>query len=262
MSNSAGYWGPTDALVDWCEANYIITWYIAEFYNTISSIPITILGIIGIIVMYLNQKREIKNEYRFIVTFTSLGLVGIGSLFYHMTLRYYGQLFDELPMMLGSLCLLFCIFMTDSIPNKSNIKIILIFIFWGILQIYLYIIYKWYWLFLLNYGGQTFCQIIFGYTKCKKFANNLCKKLFISCISLYLIGLFLWIIDQKWCKQLQKYQLHAIWHLCAGYASYLAIYTAIVCRAKYLNLYTNIKLIKICNTLPIAHCIVFVDKES
>ena len=26
-----GYWGPTTSTLDWCEENYAVTWYIAEF---------------------------------------------------------------------------------------------------------------------------------------------------------------------------------------------------------------------------------------
>ncbi|KAB0370882.1 hypothetical protein FD755_017291 [Muntiacus reevesi] len=27
-----GYWGPTTSTLDWCEENYAVTWYIAEFF--------------------------------------------------------------------------------------------------------------------------------------------------------------------------------------------------------------------------------------
>lgn len=26
-----GYWGPTTSTLDWCEENYAVTWFIAEF---------------------------------------------------------------------------------------------------------------------------------------------------------------------------------------------------------------------------------------
>ncbi len=32
----APFWGPIDALVDWCEPNYAVTRYVAEFWNTLS----------------------------------------------------------------------------------------------------------------------------------------------------------------------------------------------------------------------------------
>ncbi len=33
-----GFWGPRTASVDWCEPNYVHTFWIAEFWNTLSSV--------------------------------------------------------------------------------------------------------------------------------------------------------------------------------------------------------------------------------
>eukprot|EP00484_Ammonia_sp_Unknown_P004483 CAMPEP_0197055528 /NCGR_PEP_ID=MMETSP1384-20130603/67361_1 /TAXON_ID=29189 /ORGANISM="Ammonia sp." /LENGTH=266 /DNA_ID=CAMNT_0042489141 /DNA_START=29 /DNA_END=829 /DNA_ORIENTATION=+ len=261
MGLKRGYWGTTDSLVDWCEPNYIVSYYVAEFYNTFSSLPITVLAIIGIYVTMCGKNGT--KEIRFLVTFLLLGSVGIGSAAFHLTLRYWGQLFDELPMMLGSLALLYCIYMTDSTPNQSHWKVTAFFIAWGSLQIYLYLFYQWYFLFLLNYGGQTLAQAVFGYTKCKRLANATCRRLFGLAIYIYLCGLTLWLVDQKYCHQLQGLiNLHAFWHIFAGYASYLAVFTAIVCRAKFLNKKTELKLAKLCEAVPIAHYIIFADDKE
>ena len=32
-----GFWGKPTSLIDWCEENYVVTTYIAEFWNTIRS---------------------------------------------------------------------------------------------------------------------------------------------------------------------------------------------------------------------------------
>ena len=43
-----GWWGPATADTDWCEPNYLWTHYIAEFWNTLSSIPIATFALHGI----------------------------------------------------------------------------------------------------------------------------------------------------------------------------------------------------------------------
>ncbi|PNJ51174.1 ACER3 isoform 12 [Pongo abelii] len=32
-----GFWGPTTSTLDWCEENYSVTWYIAEFCSFLPS---------------------------------------------------------------------------------------------------------------------------------------------------------------------------------------------------------------------------------
>lgn len=256
VDHDAGYWGPTDALVDWCEANYAVTQFIAEFYNTVSSFPLILLSVIAVAVGVMGKRLEM----RFLVTFLSLGFVGVGSALFHATMRYWGQLFDEVPMMLGSLSLLYCIYTTDLSPKQSHWRISTMFISWGLLNVYLYIFQQQYALFLINYGGQTLISVIFGYTKCRPFSTPLSNKLFFCCVGIYAMGLSCWIIDQRWCSLMQPFQLHAFWHICAGYGSYLGVYCSVICRGQFLKYATKLKICRMCSTVPIAHYIIYVDK--
>lgn len=36
--------------LDWCEQNYVVTYYVAEFWNTLSSLLIAFWAIIGIVI--------------------------------------------------------------------------------------------------------------------------------------------------------------------------------------------------------------------
>jgi dihydroceramidase len=38
------FWGPITANYDWCEPNYLVTPYIAEFFNALSSLPTATAG--------------------------------------------------------------------------------------------------------------------------------------------------------------------------------------------------------------------------
>ncbi|KAF9962499.1 Alkaline ceramidase 3 [Mortierella alpina] len=95
-----GYWSPNTASVDWCENNYVVTYYIAEFWNTISSLFIIMLGELG---LHLCPTKE----RRFKVAFRTISVVGIGSTLFHGTLRHKMQLLDELPMIYAATALVF-----------------------------------------------------------------------------------------------------------------------------------------------------------
>ena len=57
--------------VDWCEPNYQVSSYIAEFFNTFSSFAMIICGLMGV---YLHRKGF---EKRFLAAFATVAIVGI-----------------------------------------------------------------------------------------------------------------------------------------------------------------------------------------
>jgi hypothetical protein len=79
--------------VDWCEKNYEVTRYIAEFWNTISGISIMISSIY----FYINLTKY--KEYFLNMTIKLIS-VSIGTILFHSTLLYKYQLLDEIPMIL------------------------------------------------------------------------------------------------------------------------------------------------------------------
>lgn len=76
------FWGSNDASIKFCEDKYTHVFWIAEYYNTISSITYIIVGSLN------------KNKISTCIIF-----VGIGSILLHGTLRWYGQWIDEIAML-------------------------------------------------------------------------------------------------------------------------------------------------------------------
>lgn len=84
--------------VDWCEHNYSVTNYVAEYWNTLSGIALIISGLY----FYINNKEWIqtsKLNYEIRTVIHSTIWVGIGTMLFHMTLKYPFQLVDELSML-------------------------------------------------------------------------------------------------------------------------------------------------------------------
>eukprot|EP01013_Petalomonas_cantuscygni_P044992 TRINITY_DN9642_c0_g1_i1.p1 TRINITY_DN9642_c0_g1~~TRINITY_DN9642_c0_g1_i1.p1 ORF type:complete len:358 (+),score=34.25 TRINITY_DN9642_c0_g1_i1:260-1333(+) len=112
----AGVWGPRTASVNWCEADYAVTPYLAEFGNSLSSLVIAVYGIVGLLThsppQYLRwlpgmgtraaHTRHHDLELRYILSFVVFVVVGTGSFLFHATLWRSMQLLDELPMVWGN----------------------------------------------------------------------------------------------------------------------------------------------------------------
>jgi dihydroceramidase len=89
------FWGPVDASIDWCEPNYATVPFLAETFNSVSSLSILYLGLIGL----FRTRRLASKELRFTLAFGSLAVIGAGSVLFHGTMRRAAQLLDELPML-------------------------------------------------------------------------------------------------------------------------------------------------------------------
>ncbi|KAI0281231.1 ceramidase [Russula aff. rugulosa BPL654] len=88
-----GHWGPITATLDWCEANYQFSHYVAEISNTFSNLFLVCISIYG---AHLSMRESLPARY--LVGFAGCTLVGLGSTVFHATLLYEAQLADELPM--------------------------------------------------------------------------------------------------------------------------------------------------------------------
>lgn len=88
-----GYWGKITSTIDWCEENYVISPYVAEWSNTMTN---GLFVIIALYSMYCSLRNGM--EFRFHLVSFGFALVGVGSWLFHMTLQYRYQLLDELPM--------------------------------------------------------------------------------------------------------------------------------------------------------------------
>ncbi|KAI1350169.1 alkaline dihydroceramidase [Xylaria sp. FL0043] len=88
-----GFWGEKTVTLNFCEEDYVMSYYCAEVCNTISNALFLWLGVRGI-------KGCIKYGHSpiFFVTFIGYIIVGCGSTLFHATLKYPMQLVDELAM--------------------------------------------------------------------------------------------------------------------------------------------------------------------
>lgn len=217
-----GFWGARTSAVDWCEPNYVHSYYIAEFFNTITSIPAFFLALHG---LYLTYKYGY--DKRFIVVNSLVGMVGLGSSAFHGTLLYTGQIMDELPMVYASLSFLYAILEMESTekgPIYKHAAPILISFCALFTAVYLYLP-SFFLFFVVAYIGCVLtlvyrCSIIFRNPNTLK-----SQKIFIvSSVSLYIGGwLFFWIPEIIFCDHIQALNFHAWWHVSSTLGAFIMV---------------------------------------
>lgn len=111
----SGFWGPPSSSVDWCETNYQVSAFIAEFANTLSSLSMVGAGLAGLLLHPWAEKR-------FHFAFASIVLLGLGSVTFHGTLWKICQAADEVPMIYTVLTFAYIMIVQNYSLSQSSQK--------------------------------------------------------------------------------------------------------------------------------------------
>ncbi|RSL92185.1 hypothetical protein CDV31_015271 [Fusarium ambrosium] len=107
------FWGPQTSYLNFCEEDYAITRYIAEFINTLSSLAYIAYGLYGLL-----SYPQFPTGSRLLLWCGLMG-VGICSSAYHMTLKYHTQMSDELSMHLLTTPLVYRLITFKASPQRT-----------------------------------------------------------------------------------------------------------------------------------------------
>ena len=177
------YWGPEDTSVHFCEDKYVHFNWIAEYFNTVSSIYYIIVGL-----YFLNTRISHLGQ--------SLILVGLGAFALHMTLRVYAQMFDEIAMLVLSYDAV------SNIKKTSRYWIAPIVLLYFVLHeyfVYFFVIFAIAQIYLADLG--------------LKHTRGQRRSFIIGYIVLFSMGTLCWLLDQFACYYVKEYQMHAFWHV-------------------------------------------------
>lgn len=239
-SVAGGFWGPPTSSVDWCEANYAHSPYVAELFNSASSLAIVAAGVAG----WLLHRRVL--ERRFLFAFGLLALVGVGSVAFHGTLRRELQASDELPMLYLVVLLVYVL-----VENRAQRR----FGGWFPAALVAYAAVATY----LNMFTQGEAQFAFFHTTfgalelfclCsvylihRRMDDPRARRLFRVGMSCYALAITLWFIDLRFCHLLSgtlpghgvpNPQLHAVWHVLVSCGFYLLVLVIASARLRVLG---------------------------
>lgn len=89
---------PNSSPVDWCEANYEVTPYVSEFWNSASATLLFSPGFLGYYA-YKNTRGE-KHEPNLYLVWMCILISAAGSCYFHSSLSVAGQVLDEMPLII------------------------------------------------------------------------------------------------------------------------------------------------------------------
>ncbi|KAI8824371.1 alkaline ceramidase 3-like protein [Fimicolochytrium jonesii] len=255
-----GYWGPVTSTLDWCEENYIVSPYLAEWWNATTNLVFLLWPAIGI---YSCIKTGA--EPRFYASYIALMMVGSGSFLFHGSLTYAMQLLDELPMAMATCVFVYCHLQMFS-KNTSPLTIIgLLCTFASVAGSHLFL--KTPIIFQLSFVGLTLVQLFAALRnisiirKIHPSETNLLFGLTALAVGSILAAFALWNTDQIHCGSIQQHrnnigypfriglELHAWWHLLSGYSGYVSVIGSQYCRMLALGR-TDVEVTWIAGILP------------
>lgn len=225
-----GFWTTLgrSATVDWCEPNYVHSAYVAETWNTVSSVPIAVLG--GVALSWA-LREPWRRTRRFVAAAAILIAVGLGSVAFHATLLRVGQALDELPMVFAGLTFLFVVLVRHTGPEPSpsqaqrrrRLQVALSMFGLAFTAAYLFF-EQWFWFFVVAYAGLVSLLVVRTAAASFGSGGRRRRRLFWISAGSYVGGvLFLWVPEHLVlaCDHpAQALQLHAWFHLTSAVGSY------------------------------------------
>ena len=233
-----GYWGPVTASVDWCEDNYVVTHYVAEFYNTLSSLPMVLLALFA---LWWGHRATRGCRY-YAASCIASACVGAGSMLFHGTLTQEGQFLDEVPMLICICTFILLIKMTGPDPSPWTPVLLTA---WAAFAVAVY----------MSSNFEVFCLMFFFsavyaiYLSAMRVRRSTCAetkrlmKRFVFSAALGYLGsaFLLWIPEMLLCGNrleethdtaVRHLHLHAVYHLCAGVSIYSFLCFAVILNAE------------------------------
>jgi len=227
----SGHWGEVTSTMDWCELNYTVTPFVAEWWNTTSSLVILFLGLYGFL-----AHRESSVGMR--IAFLSMGVVGLGSVLFHGTLRFEMQLMDELPMLWCALCMFYNLAQA-LVPKDKHRVFAAGLVVWGLAVTFGMIATRHSFEFELFVSNFLLAEAL-GFAAAvplyRRYLNSNARTWFWRGVGLHALGGTVWLVDLFFCETLLSLPfyppLHGVWHVLTG----SGLYILFVCTAVFQEL--------------------------
>lgn len=241
--NTPGYWEPHTSSINFCEPDYHLLKFVAEFHNSWSSLFFTYVGLMG----YLHGNPT--KEFRVSLLFIILMIIGFGSTALHTSLHWLWQSTDEVPMLWMTLSLLYFLNTIRREPGSAlDKRSALCFLLLGLFQTIIYYTNRNVYVYFLA-SFVSYVAVILGWSvqllkdEHLDEIHHIKKVLFKGAFTYFiLVGSAFWMLEVHFCQSLLPYyfkifgfSFHVLWHLGAAMGCYFMITYLIAVRLQILK---------------------------
>jgi len=203
------HWGDITASRDWCEPNYTVTPYIAEFWNTLSNGMYILCAInLWLHKRRLNEIPQFKQFKSLNITIFGLAFLGIASGSFHATLKYWPQQFDRVFCVVPLLGLRLGF---DEHGHGAGLSIMTLAFWLTISVLSIFLVFE---IYIVYLAVVTFYR---GYMIAKQPQMDEVKLRAIRAMVYCVVALTVWLLDIFTCDFFLYFHFiphfHALWHL-------------------------------------------------
>lgn len=209
------FWGPSDSKVDFCEDSYAVCRFIAEFYNSLSSLIYVLFGLWGLRVARRTNVVPIVQ-----LIFLCQAVIGAGSTIFHGTMRWWGELLDELPMLaLGALFLLGLRGCHPLTTGRRGAALYTTMLCGIVCAGIAYVQFQAYEIFLHSF--TAIIAVAFLICHASRHHSKQTRLLLYLTSAELLLARLVWGVERAFCDYYPPVAaLHVVWHVLSAYAAY------------------------------------------
>ncbi|KAJ7492319.1 ceramidase [Mycena latifolia] len=254
-SPRVGFHGATTATLDWSDNFYSapcmhpLTFRSSEMANTFSNLITIAFAIYG---CFLSTTQYLP--HRFLLGYIGIGLVGLGSFWFHATLQFQAQLADELPMIYVTSTTLWLLFDHESGFTFKSTRTRLL----TVATVIFNVLFTWSYYINRNpvYHQVVFGILLFSITfriyyllavssvgkRVPADKRRAISRLFGLGVAQFVFAFILWNLDNIFCDTLTRWKVsvswplafllegHSWWHVASGtYFKFIGIQCTALC---------------------------------
>ncbi|RAH75722.1 ceramidase [Aspergillus aculeatinus CBS 121060] len=249
------FWGPPTSHANFCEEDYTITRYIAEFINTLTNLTYILYALHGLRHLPHHPSPSFSRRIPY------YGLIGVGlcSPGFHLSLKYHTQMMDDLSMLLTTTPLLHRVLTVNtSAQTSSRVALALGAALLGLAAVHVatdeLVLHAVGFVGSVTVIGVRTMQLIQQRTSRGSVARRELWALVRFGAVIFHVGYAVWLVDGWACPVLRRWraavgvpwafvlELHGWWHIFTGVGAYtfIAVIDHLVSGAEHAELQRSV----------------------